>query len=146
MKRLIYLFGFLILALACKEVYEEPPQSLLWISFFRSDTNKSISPVTTVQGVGVDYNWVGDTAISKLLFPLTMKDTSRFIIWLDGTSDSLTFIHHDTLKYVSMETGLYYEHKLLSVRFTQNRIDSVRIVDSLVTRKWNENIKLYIHP
>jgi hypothetical protein len=45
-----------------------------------------------------------------------------------------------------METGFYYEYKLQSVRFTQNRIDSVEIIDSLVTTKWNENIKLYIHP
>lgn len=146
MKRLIYLIGFLILAAACKEVYEEPPQSFLWASFYRSDTNKPISPVTTVQGVGVDYNWFGDTAVSNLLLPLTNKDTSQFIVWLDGTSDSLTFIHQDTLKYLSMESGFYYEYKLLSVRFSQNRIDSVRIIDSLVTKNWHENIKLYIRP
>jgi hypothetical protein len=146
MKRLVYLVGILLLAMACKEVYEEPPQSFLWATIYGSDTNKPISPVTTVQGVGVDYNWFGDTAGSNLLLPLTIKDTSRFIVWMDGTSDSLTFIHQTEQKYVSMETGFYYEYKILSVRFTQNRIDSVRITDSLVTRNWNENIKLYIHP
>jgi len=80
------------------------------------------------------------------LLPMTIKDTTRFIIWLDSKSDSITFVHETTRKYDSMETGFYYEYKLQSVRFTQNRIDSVEIIDSLVTTKWNENIKLYIHP
>lgn len=146
MKRLLYLVGLLILAAACKENYEEPSQSLVWTTFYRSDTDKSISPVTTVQGVGVDYNWFQDTAVAAMLLPLTVKDTSQFIVWMDGTSDSLTFIHQTKQKYVSMETGFYYEYKLLSIRFTQNRIDSVRITDSLVTKNWHENIKLYIHP
>jgi hypothetical protein len=146
MKRFVYLIGLLILALACKETFEAPPQSMLVGSFYNSVTNKEISPVTTAQGVDNPVVLWGDTAISKILLPLTFKDTTRYILWLDATSDSLTLVHQAKRKYASVETGFYYEYKLLSVRFTKNRIDSVRITDSLVTKKWNENIKLYIHP
>ena len=45
-----------------------------------------------------------------------------------------------------METGFYYEYKLDTIEFTHNRLDSIKIIDSLVTIKWNENIKLYIRP
>lgn len=146
MKRFVYLVGFLLLAVACKETFEAPPQSLLVASLYNSVTNKTIEPLTTVQGVDNRMALFGDTAISTILFPLTFKDTTRYLVWLDATSDSLTFVHQAFKKYDSVETGFYYEYKLLSVRFTTNRIDSVKITDSLVTTKWNENIKLYIHP
>jgi hypothetical protein len=35
---------------------------------------------------------------------------------------------------------------LKSINYTNNRIDSISITDSLVTKKWNENIKLYLSP
>ncbi|MGE5395866.1 MAG: DUF6452 family protein [Candidatus Saccharibacteria bacterium] len=146
MKQFVYLIGFLLLALACKETFEAPPQSLLVASIYNSKTNKTMSPVATAQGVDNRMVLFGDTTVSSILFPLTFKDTTRYIVWLDATSDSLTFVHQAIKKYDSMETGFYYEYKLLSVRFTSNRIDSVKITDSLVTKKWNENIKLYIHP
>ena len=40
----------------------------------------------------------------------------------------------------------YYEYKLRNIDFSQNRIDSILITDSLVTKTWHENIKLYIRP
>lgn len=97
-------------------------------------------------GVGLDSLLYRDTTIFNILLPLTIKDTTRYIIWLDSKSDSITFVHEKTQKYASMESGFYYEYKLNSVRFSQNRIDSVKIIDNLVTTKWNENIILYIHP
>ena len=46
----------------------------------------------------------------------------------------------------TVDRASYYEYKLLSVRFTHTSIDSLKIINNLVTIKWNENIKLYIHP
>lgn len=146
MKRFLYLIGFLLLAASCKEVFEAPPQSFLLATFYNSETDKEMSPVLMVQGVGAEGLLIGDTALSRILLPLTSRDTTRYVVWLDSTSDSLTFIHQTTRQYASVETGFYYEYKLLAVLHTQNRIDSIRITDSLVTTKWNENIKLYIHP
>ena len=145
MKRFIYLIGVLLIAMACKEVFEAPPQALLRASFYDSTSKKPIEPQITVQGVGRDSLWAYNLKANNMLLPLTNKDTTLFIIWLDSKSDSLIFTHETTKKYASMETGFYYEHKLKSVRFTSSRIDSLIIIDSLVTTKWNENIKLYIN-
>jgi hypothetical protein len=146
MKQFLYLIGILIVVTACKEVYEAPPQAMLQASFYNSTTNKPVSSQATVQGIGLDSLLVYETSINEVLLPLTVKDTTHYIIWFDSKSDFITFIHETTLKYASMESGFYYEYKLRSVGFTQNRIDSVEIIDSLVTTKWHENIKLYIHP
>jgi hypothetical protein len=97
-------------------------------------------------GVGLNTQLYRDTVMPNMLLPLTIKDTTRYIVWLDSKSDSITFVHETTQRYASMETGFYYEYKLRSVRSTINRIDSIKIVDSLVTTIWNENIKLYIKP
>ena len=146
MKLLLYLIFILMIFASCKEVFEAPPQSLLQASFYHSETKKTVSSLITVQGVGSDSLWVDEANMTEVLLPLTITDTTRFVIWFDSKSDNITFVHKTTRKYDSMETGFYYEYKLQSVRFTQNRIDSVEIIDSLVTTKWNENIKLYIHP
>ena len=146
MRRLLFMIVILVNLTACKEVYEAPPQAMLQAAIFNSATNKAMSPLITTQGVGLDSMFYREQVMSNILFPLSAKDTTRYIIWLDSKSDSIIFIHKIILKYASIETGFYYEYKLHSVRFTKNRIDSVKIVDSLVTTKWNENIKLYIHP
>ena len=146
MKRFIVPILMLIIIMGCKEVFVAPPQSLLLATFYNSTTKLAMSPLVRVQGVGLDYPLFNDTATNNVLFPLTNKDTTRFILWLDSKSDSLTFTHKTTKKYASVEMGFYYEYKLLSVRYTRNRIDTVIIKDSLVTTKWHENIKLYLHP
>jgi len=146
MKRLIYLILLLMIVTACKEVFEAPPQALLKASFYNSTTKKAMSPSVTVMGIGSDSLLYNEESAYSVLLPLAKTDTSNFIIWIDSKSDSISFIYTTTQKYASMESGFYYEYKLQSVGFSQNRIDSVEIKDSLVTTKWNENIKLYIHP
>jgi hypothetical protein len=146
MKQFLFLICFLILTASCKEVFEAPPKSLLKATFYNSATDKAVKSSVTLLGVGLENLLFRDTIVDNALFPLTIKDTTRYIIWLDSKSDSITFVHQTTQKYASVETGFYYEYNLLSVRFTHNRIDSIKIVDRLVTKKWNENIKLYIRP
>ena len=146
MKRFLYLICILIMATDCKEVYEAPPQALLLASFANSTTSNDMNSIITAQGIGLDSLLYNEASMSDMLLPLTINDTTRYIVWFDSKSDSIIFVHETTQKYASMESGFYFEYKLKSIRFTQNRIDSVRIIDSLVTTKWNENIKLYLHP
>jgi hypothetical protein len=147
MKRLIVPIFILIIVMGCKEVFVAPPQALLLATFYRSSTNLAVSPEITAQGFGRDSFLVYRQTGSSMLFPLTFKDTTQYVLSMDTISkpDSITFIHQSTKKYASVETGFYYEYKLLSVNFTHHRIDSLKIIDSLVTTKWHENIKLYLH-
>jgi hypothetical protein len=146
MKRIANLIFILFVVAACKEVFEAPPQSLLQASFLNSVTKATISPKITAWGAGHENLWVEDTVLQDILLPLSENDTTSYLISFDKTIDTVTFIHETTPKYASMESGFFYEYKLNSIDFTHNRIDSIQIIDSLVTQKWHENIKLYIRP
>jgi hypothetical protein len=146
MRRYIFLIFILAGIYSCKEVFEAPPQALLDVSFLNSTTNKAISPKVTIWGDGLKYLWVKDTITDRILLPLSTNDTTVFLVSFDSKIDILTITHETLQKYASMETGFYYEFKLKNIDFTLNRIDSIRINDSLVTKTWNENITLYLRP
>jgi hypothetical protein len=146
MKRILYLVLILVAANACKEVFEAPPQALLKATLLNSTTKTSISTKVTVRGIGIDSILYNDTTLTELILPLSANNESSFLVSFDSISDTITFTHKDTLEYGSMETGFYNEYKLQNIKFTKNRIDSILITDSLVTKTWHENIKLYIHP
>ena len=146
MKRVVYLIFFLIAAVACKEVFEAPPQALLKATLLNSSTKKSLSSVVTARGIGLDSLLYKDSTLTVLILPMSPNNKSSFLVSFDSISDTITFTHKDSLEYASMETGFYNEYKLQSINFTKNRIDSIQITDSLVTKTWHENIKLYLRP
>jgi len=146
MKRVVYLIFILIAAIACKEVFEAPPQALLKATLLNSTTQKSISSVVTSQGIGVDSILYKDSTLTELILPLSPNNKTIFLISFDSIIDTISFTHETSMKYASMETGFYNEFKLQSIGFTKNRIDSIQITDSLVTKTWHENIKLYLRP
>lgn len=146
MTRVVYLILFLIVAVACKEVFEAPPQALLKATLLNSTTGGTISSTVSIRGIGLETYLFKDTSLSVLNLPLSANNKSSFLISFDSISDTITFTHETSMKYASMETGFYNEYKLQSINFTKNRIDSIQIKDSLVTKTWHENIKLYLRP
>jgi hypothetical protein len=147
MKRVVYLILFLIAAFACKEVFEAPPQALLKATLLNSTTGGTISSTISVRGIGLETYLFKDSALSVLNLPLSAANNkSSFLITFDSISDTIIFTHETSMKYASMETGFYNEYKLQSINFTKSRIDSIQITDSLVTKTWHENIKLYLRP
>lgn len=146
MKQTIYLILILIAAVACKEVFEAPPQALLQVTLLNSNTGGTTTPTVSIRGIGIEPYLVKDTILSVINLPFSTNNESAFLITFDSISDTITFIHDTSMKYASMESGFYNEYKLHSIAFSKNRIDSILIADSLVTTILHENIKLYIHP
>ena len=146
MKRILYLIFILIVAMACKEVFDSPSQALLKATLMNSTTNKSDTSKVTIRGIGIDSILYKDSTLTGLILPLSANDTTIFLISFDSIIDTITFLHETSMEYVSMESGFYNEYKLQNIDFTQNRIDSILITDSLVTKTWHENIKLYLRP
>lgn len=146
MKRFFYLMCILTVVAACKEVFETPPQALLKASLVNSSTKDALTSNVTVLGIGLDSLWVYNTGMKEIMLPLSANDTTSYLVSFDSKIDTITFIHETDQKYISMESGFYFEFKLRSIDYSHNRIDSIQITDSLVTKKWHENIKLYIRP
>ena len=136
----------LIAATACKEAYEAPPQALLRSTIMNSITGGTTTPTVSIRGKGIETYLFKDTALSVLNLPLSANNESSFLIIFDSISDTITFTYDTSMKYASMESGFYNEYKLHNIDFSKNRIDSILITDSLVTKTLHENIKLYIHP
>lgn len=146
MKRVVYLLLILITAAACKEVFEAPPQALLKATLLNSNAGGTVSPIVSIRGIGIETYLFKDTALSVLNLPLSENTKSSFLVSFDSVTDTIDFTYETSLKYASIETGFYNEYKLQSIDFTKNRIDSILITDSLVTKTWHENIKLYLRP
>jgi hypothetical protein len=142
----IYLILLLIFATACKEVFEAPPQALLQATLLNSNTGGTTTPTVSIRGIGIEPYLFKDTTLSALYLPLSANNVSGFLITFDSISDTVTFTYDTSLKYASMESGFYNEYKLRRIVFSKNKIDSILIADSLVTKTLHENIKLYIHP
>lgn len=146
MKRFCYILFLAIVGSACKEVYEAPPQALVQASFLNSESNKAISSTISIWGIGRENLWVKDTLLSTVIFPLSSNDTTNYLISFDSKVDTVRLIHETFKKYDSMETGFYFDFKIKSIDYTNNRIDYILIIDSLVTKDWHENIKFYLRP
>ena len=146
MKRVVYLLLILITAAACKEVFEAPPQALLKATLLNSNAGGTVSPIVSIRGIGIETYLFKDTALSVLNLPLSANTKSSFLVSFDSVTDTIDFTYETSMKYASIETGFYNEYKLKSIDFTKNRIDSILITDSLVTKTWHENIKLYLRP
>jgi hypothetical protein len=146
MKRIVFLIIILIVAIACKEVFEVPPEAFLKAELLDSTTEESDTSTVTISGIGIDNTLYKDSALTEILFPLSAEDTSKFLVSFDSVEDTITFIYETTLVYASMETGFYNEYTLHSITFSTNRIDSIAISDTLVTKAWNENITIYLRP
>jgi hypothetical protein len=146
MKRILYLFFFLIAASACKEVYEAPPQALVGASFLNAESETDVAMYSniTVWGIGQERAWVKDTLLQKIILPLSPDTITKYLISFDSIVDTVIFTHETFKKYDSMETGFYYDFKIKTIESTHKRIDFILIIDSLVTKDWHENIKFYL--
>ena len=144
MKKIVYFILFIIAVVACEEVYEVPPQSLLEVSLIHSDPEATGTPKVSVYGVGQDSIWIYQVQQSTFRLPLSTQGASSFVVLLDSIPDTLTIFHENEFKYESIESGFYNEHWILDVEHTLQRIDSALVVDSAVTKNWHENIELYI--
>ena len=144
MKKLIYFILFIFAAIACEEVYDQPPQALLEATIKHSDPDLTSIPKVSVYGVDQDSIWIYQEQTNSFRLPLTTFESSSFVVLLDSIVDTITIDHSNDFKYESMESGFYNEHWILNVEHSLNRIDSVVVVDSAVTKTWHENIQLYI--
>lgn len=155
MKQLLPILFLFLIVFACEETFDPPPQALLNASLNYSDTvkNKELASIV-VSAYGLEHEeiWIDEDTIQKnsqgkrsILLPLRSLSSTDFVFVLNEKNDTVRFISESGTKYESIESGFYTEYKLLDVEYTTNKIDSITVVDSLVTKDWNENIIIYIN-
>ena len=146
MKKILTIISLIVALAACEEEYNSPPKSLLEATILYSNGSTSSTPKVSVYGVGQDSLLIYQEKLKSFRLPLNNYESTGFVVLLDSIPDTLTIHHQNTFNYESIETGFYYEFWIDSIEHTFNRIDSVVVADSAVTKNWHENIKLYIGP
>lgn len=144
MKKILYSLFFVAAIVACRDLYDAPPQALLEVKITNVDTLSNRIPKVSVYGVGQDSIWIYQEQTNVFRLPLSVKETTSFVLLLDSIADTLTIKHSNELIFESAESGFYNEYKILDVGHSLNRIDDYEVTDSMVTKNWHENIELYI--
>ena len=117
------------------------------VSFYDYDTIRVASPDSiTLFGVGNDvkiYDNIKKIALPALM-PLKDSDNeTEFIIEINGTADTIRFIHSNYLHLISKECGYSMYHSLDTVYFTSNKIDSISFTNKDITLKNIENVAIF---
>lgn len=122
--------------------------------FYDSDNRQISLDSVSITGVGVDggqpINTLG-SAISSISLP--MRSTKDNTTWAFGykwkylaegaLSDTISFDYESTPYFASEECGVIYRYHITGMHHTTNLIDSIILVDSLITNIDTEQIKIY---
>ena len=146
MKKIIYGIIVIVTIVACEEMYDPPPQSLMQVVLESTDSTDTSIPVVTAYGIDKDSIWIDKVATKTFRLPLSTQHSTTFVLLLDSVADTLTIFHKNELIFESAETGFYYEHTISDIEHTMNRIDDFDVLDTAVTKNWHENILLNITP
>ncbi len=86
-------------------------------------------------------------SLSELFLPLRFdKDTTTFILKTPKTQNTISFVHHKALDFISGECGYVFSYALDSIITTGNAIDSTSIVyPSINYGEDVENVEIYIY-
>ncbi len=122
--------------------------------FYNSDDRQISLDSVSITGVGVEGNLPINTigsAISSISLPMrsTMNNTTwefgyKWKYLAGGTlSDTISFDYESSPYFASEECGVIYRYHITEMRHTTNLIDSIILVDSLITNIDTEQIRIY---
>lgn len=150
---LMCLWAVMLLLTACNDgsCYDNG-NSLPLMRFYMkgSNTNVTVSGVS-LRGVGApgDSVYVSNQAISEAYLPLRATKTStQWVISVNTNvnvvvSDTLTIDYTSSPYFASAECGAMYKFNINGVAATHNIIDSIALVQPVVTNVNVESLRVY---
>lgn len=136
----------------------ENRSSLPLARFMDSATNSEATVDSiAIGGVGAPGDSLLNTPGAKsstVYLPLRSKfdSTSFFFNYLrknlaaKGVSDTITIDYTTSTRFISEECGALYVYRITALRHTDNEIDSVAVLDSLVTNTDIPRIEIFFKP
>jgi len=134
-----------LLAIACKEVFEVPPQSRAGVGLYYLNDANTGTPLISVHGLGHDSMWYDGINTGSFYLPFSETGTSTFVLLIDSVADTLQIEYKPRIAYASMESGFYYTYWIDKVMSTGHKIERINLTDTIVNSEWHENIQLYIN-
>jgi hypothetical protein len=126
----------------------EDTESYLKASFYTGEgTPKPHAPDTlTIYGLNQDsIIYDKKTNVQTALFPLNASsDSSKFIIIINGITDTIVFRYNSYPHLISKECGYTFYHQLdTGPKHTFNAIKDIYIGDRIITNLNGENIRIF---
>lgn len=151
MKRVIALFIpciyiALMLGSCTDDGDKSQPRTMCGIGLYnRSTYAKQNVDSLTVKIVGVDSVLYSEYSGNTLSIPLRyVGNTSVFELRRgDRMPDTLTVVHKNTPRFISMDAGYAMYYELLEVSSTQHAIDTITITNTMINTNEQENISIY---
>lgn len=116
-------------------------------TFFSMETGKSVIPDSlTVYGIGLDTNKIYDktTKVSIAELPLYAADNScKFIIRINGISDTAEFRYSSYPHLLSKECGYTFYYTLDTVVHSINIIDHISVIKKTITTLNENNMQIF---
>jgi|WetSurMetagenome_2_1015567.scaffolds.fasta_scaffold33101_2 hypothetical protein len=121
-------------------------ESFLKGTFYNSSAGKALAPDSvSLYGLGhaSDLIYNKSTGIQPAQFPLdNSSDTSRFVIRINGTDDTLLFTYSSYPHLISRECGFTFYHTLDTFIYTTHNIDTIIRANKNITTANEENIRI----
>ena len=131
----------------------ENKSSIPLAGFYDSHTKQAITVRgINIGGVGAEQLILSNSEqASRVYLPLRSSKTTTSFYFNYATdtitgaqlNDTITFDYKSIPYFVSDECGAMYYYEITGMRYTQVMIDSVKILDNLVTNTDVERIKIY---
>lgn len=148
MKKLL-LAALIPLMAGCAATCYDNQNSLPKAGFYSAATGDAVT-VTGIAVGGIDAP--NDSLLCKpsesqsfVFLPFRPNDgETEFSVSANGLSDVITFWYESTPYFASAECGAIWRYRILNLEWSRNLIDSVAIVDSLITNVDSEQIKIIL--
>lgn len=149
MKKLLLGALISLLLTACAATCYDNQNSIPKAGFYSASSGQAVT-ITGLAIGGVDAP--GDSLLcspsesqSFVFLPFRPADgETEFQVSANGLSDVITFWYDSTPYFASAECGAIWRYRIRNVEWTRNLIDSVAIVDSIITNVDSEQIKLIL--
>jgi hypothetical protein len=120
------------------------PEAKTKAVFYSYDTKKAATPNgLTLHGVE-HPDTLYYKGVASVLLPLKPTDNkTEFVIEINGTADTIRFIHSNSFHLVSRECGYAIYHSIDSIYFTMNAIDSISLINKEITPQNIEHVAIF---
>jgi hypothetical protein len=154
MKKLVLKYFILLIlpvlflySIACTpQGCDEETQATVNGTFYRTGTGTSQAPDSvTLFGLGKDTNLIYDNARDERIIKIPLdagSDTSRFVMMINDSYDTVTFIYTSYTHLVSKACGFTFYHVLDTIINNRDTINYY-IINRDVTTIYKENIRIF---
>ena len=143
---LLFLGGLLLLTSCFDIECVNRPEVQVKAVFYDYDTKKTVSPDSvTLHGIDNSVKiYDSQKNLSSAFLPLKTSDNeTEFVIRINGTADTIRFIHSNFLQLISKECGYLIYHNVDTLYFTTNEIDSISLINREITPQNVDNVAIF---